>query len=202
MKTTLLTMVTAFLLSTTLQAATHVVQVKNFEFDPQDLFVNVGDTITWNWVNGNHTTTSDSVPAGALSWNNPITSASPSFSYIVTEEGIYSYICTVHVSMGMIGTITATSSTGIPSMKFSDVFFTIGNSNPSGAIMLNYVLSAPEQIQLCIMDLDGKIIQRHSENYPAGNSTAIIQTGEIPKGIYLIEAIAGNRRQVARCVLN
>src|SRR5213079_2933671 len=53
-------------------AADHRVRVTDFRFGPKTVNAVVGDTISWVWQNGMHTTTSVSVPAGAMPWNAPM----------------------------------------------------------------------------------------------------------------------------------
>jgi plastocyanin len=88
-------------------ATTHEVLVEDFQFTPANLNVNVGDTIKWTWVSGDHTTTSTTIPSGATSWNAPMTSDNTTFLYKITEAGTYNYKCIPHASFGMVGTITA-----------------------------------------------------------------------------------------------
>ncbi|CAN5305547.1 hypothetical protein BH09BAC2_BH09BAC2_05110 [soil metagenome] len=84
------------------------VNVSNFQFSPNTLNVVVGDVIHWQWVGGNHTTTSTSVPSGANTWNNNITLANQTFDYTVTQAGSYSYLCQIH-GAGMSGSFTASA---------------------------------------------------------------------------------------------
>ncbi len=51
-----------------LKATTHIITVQNYFFSPTALTVNLGDTIKWQWVNGDHTTTSLTIPPGATPW--------------------------------------------------------------------------------------------------------------------------------------
>lgn len=85
----------------------HVISAGGTSFSPNSVSASVGDTITFVWTNGTHTTTSTSVPTGANSWNAPLTSSSTSFVYIITKAGTYNFQCNFHVSMGMTGTFTA-----------------------------------------------------------------------------------------------
>ncbi len=79
-------------------ATIHTVEVSNFQFSPAVLNANVGDTVRWTWIAGFHTTTSTSVPSGAASWNNPMTSGNTSFDYQLTVAGSYEYLCQPHAS--------------------------------------------------------------------------------------------------------
>jgi plastocyanin len=90
-------------------AATYTIKASNYEFDPANLTVSVGDTIVWQWDGGKHTTTSSKIPDGAASWDAELKSSNKTYTYVVTVPGEYSYVCTPHVEMGMIGTITVLS---------------------------------------------------------------------------------------------
>ena len=83
------------------------ITVSGTSFSPNSLNVHVGDTITFKWNSGSHTTTSTSVPTGAASWNTPLNSSSTSFQYIITKTGTYNFQCNFHYTMGMTGTLTA-----------------------------------------------------------------------------------------------
>lgn len=66
-------------------------------FSPSNFTMNLGDTVVWIWSSGNHTTTSTSnIPAGATSWNSPITFNSTSYMYVPAVVGTYNYLCTPH----------------------------------------------------------------------------------------------------------
>ncbi len=173
-------------------AIIHVVQVSNFQFSPNALNVNVGDTIRWTWVNGTHTTTSGIFPNGAASWNSPISASLTVFDYKVTVEGNYSYICVPHEGMSMIATFTASGTTGIaasgqlnpttlfPNPFISELFIEQGNEQP-------------EYTQISISDILGKQIKSISiESLSVVSiSKRRIDVGELPKGIYFV-TLKGN----------
>lgn len=94
------------------------VSVANFQFTPSNLNVSVGDTIEWVWQNGFHTTTSTSIPAGAATWDSPITTSSTTFEYVITAPGIYNYWCTIHAP-AMAATINASSVLPVSLSNFS-----------------------------------------------------------------------------------
>jgi len=108
----ILTVLLIFIVSDS-YSTTWNINVSNFVFTPSSVSVSVGDTVKWNWISGNHTTTCDgsaftSRPPGAASWNSTINSGIPSFKYVVTVAGTYNYKCTFHAP-GMVGIISATS---------------------------------------------------------------------------------------------
>lgn len=89
-------------------AVKQTVTVGNFFFSPATLTVNLGDTIRWVWASGFHTTTSSSVPAGAATWDAPITGPTTFLEYKTTVAGTYNYFCKIHpVSMTATFTVLA-----------------------------------------------------------------------------------------------
>jgi plastocyanin len=75
------------------------VNVVDFQFQPKSLQINPGDTVIWNFSQGDHTSTSrfgqaeswNSRPAGRAA--NP---AGTSFSHTFNTPGRYQYICIPH----------------------------------------------------------------------------------------------------------
>ena len=87
----------------------HVILVWNgyYQFMPSSLNINLGDTIHFLPLDPPlmaHTITSSNIPIGANSfdqiWQAP---ADTFFQYIPQVEGFYEYVCTPHISFGMIG---------------------------------------------------------------------------------------------------
>ena len=86
------------------------VRVSNFTFQPATINAHVGDVIIWRFVNGMHTTTSTSVPAGAQTWNASIDSTHTQFRYHIQVAGTYQYQCNFHFAQGMVGTIVVSAA--------------------------------------------------------------------------------------------
>jgi plastocyanin len=109
-KILLLTVALAICSVSAASAARIRVRVMDFRFQPTTISAHVGDVIIWRWVNGMHTTTSTSVPAGAQTWNAPIDSTHTQFRYRVQVAGTYQYQCNFHVTQGMTGTIMVSAA--------------------------------------------------------------------------------------------
>jgi plastocyanin len=91
------------------RAATQFVRMNNFTFTPQNLTVEVGDTVTWtNEVITGHDTTCQGV------WASPLLARRQTFSFTFTTPGTFNYICTPHVSFGMTGRITVRAPVNNP----------------------------------------------------------------------------------------
>lgn len=100
--------------------SSHVVYAKTYEilmldrdpdnskrsmvFSPKLLKINVGDRVKFIATNSGHNSQSDdsTLPQGAQAWNSPI---GKDFEITFTHEGTYSYFCTPHRAMGMVGLI-------------------------------------------------------------------------------------------------
>ncbi|MBN1134722.1 MAG: cupredoxin family copper-binding protein [Methanosarcinaceae archaeon] len=76
------------------------VSIKNFEFQPQNIRILAGDSVTWNNDDSvTHTVTSDNdeFDSGNLG-------PGDSYTHIFEEPGNYSYSCKLHPTM--VGTVT------------------------------------------------------------------------------------------------
>jgi plastocyanin len=101
-------------INTGLFATKYIINVQEFTFTPNSIAtVKIGDTVHWNWINGMHTTTSTTIPAGAASWNQVIDLNNTGFDYIPSVVGVYNYKCTPHESLGMIASFTVITANGI-----------------------------------------------------------------------------------------
>lgn len=86
------------------------VNVSDFQFQPKTVNAKVGDTVQFVWKMGNHTTTSVTIPAGAVAWDRIMDSAHKSFRYVLRVAGTYKYKCTPHGVIGMNGTLRVTAA--------------------------------------------------------------------------------------------
>jgi plastocyanin len=74
----------------------------DFTFAPKTEKVGVGDTVTWTFTSGGHSTTSNA--GQALKWNSKILSKGQTFKETFTKPGKYQYYCIPHRDF-MKGTI-------------------------------------------------------------------------------------------------
>ena len=86
-----------------------------YQFVPSNIAIQLGDTIQWKPYFGVlpsmlHTITSNNIPAGAAPfdqvWQMP---ADTFFQYVPQVAGLYQYVCTPHITFGMIGEFTVTN---------------------------------------------------------------------------------------------
>lgn len=98
-----------------LNAAVHIINAEDTMFNPDYISdVHVGDTIRWVRVNGVHSTTSTTIPAGASPWGSPLNSTVTTFDYIPIIAGTYHYQCVPHDSLGITGSFRVIGPTANP----------------------------------------------------------------------------------------
>jgi len=173
------------LFSISSQAAVLTVTVQDFSFSPASITVNVGDTIQWTWVSGSHTTTSGTIPDGALPWDQAINSTSVGFSYVVTVTGDYAYNCTIHPTQ-MIANFTAVATTGISPIVSSPVI-DVSNSLLSNEVQVNYSLTSPANVTIGLYNIMGVRVKNFiSAFHPSGDYSETFAVGTLPKGMYFL----------------
>jgi plastocyanin len=115
-------------------AATHIVQVQDFQFVPAAITVTVGDTVRFVWTGVvQHTSTSDA-STGDLFWNSGLHGNGFVYDVVVTAPGTHGYYCIPHGApggIGMAGSITALPpcNDGLVAVQ---VGFTAVNGSASG----------------------------------------------------------------------
>ncbi len=81
--------------STTEAASRADIIIDGFTFDPSTFTVSVGDTVTWENVQGvGHTTTAD-----GGEWNSGSLSTGGTFSHTFETAGSFTYFCQIHPAM-------------------------------------------------------------------------------------------------------
>lgn len=97
--TLLLTAAAGLLLGdTTLPAATNVVRIGNYFFNPTNLTINVGDTVLWTNTTATTATHDSTSTNAAFAWaSGDLTPAKRTFSLVFTNAGTFPYMCARHV---------------------------------------------------------------------------------------------------------
>ena len=115
------TLVLLTLAASAAPAATITVQLVGFTFVEQDITIEVGDTVHWEWVSGFHNVESGVVVSGAGVPNGMFRSGDPTSVVGTTYDLVfdqafldahpiagneYPYYCIVHTFFDMVGTVT------------------------------------------------------------------------------------------------
>lgn len=77
------------------------------KFTPQDVSVQVGDTVQWVWARSGHSSTSGTPGHPDGMWDSGVQNQGFVYSQVFSATGAFSYYCTPHGSCcGMIGSVT------------------------------------------------------------------------------------------------
>lgn len=167
-----MTFLVGMFINTSTFAVTHTVMVGNYYFNPSSLNVEVGDIVKWEWVEGSHTTTSTSVPAGAASWDSPLNSGNQTYSYTVTSAGNYDYHCTPHAGMGMVGSFVATAAAATLTVSPSNQNVTSTAGSTSFTVLSNTTWNASSNQTWCTVTTSGSGNGTITANYTVNSSTS------------------------------
>ena len=86
--------------------ADYIVEAGSYYYSPQNLVIELGESVQWNNLSGYHDVVTISGPTNIdLS---PVSAPRLIGSFTFTVPGTYEYICSIgsHSSQGMVGTIT------------------------------------------------------------------------------------------------
>ena len=95
----------------------HVVEVGRgaTQFSPQDISIEVGETVQWVNLSGFHNVngSTDTFPNNPASFSSGASSSDAwTYSFTFDIEGVYDYQCDPHAGMGMAGTVTVGNGGG------------------------------------------------------------------------------------------
>lgn len=89
------------------------VNLVNFSFDPDTVFISVGEAVRWVVVQGTHTVTADpakaqfaasvELPQGAAVFDSGFMSQGETFEHTFDVVGTYKYFCIPHEAGQMVG---------------------------------------------------------------------------------------------------
>ncbi len=180
-----------------LYATIHTIQVWNgyFQFLPNQMSIQLGDTIQWVPLDPptmTHTITSDSIPAGAEPfdqiWQLP---ADTFFQYVPQVAGLYKYVCTPHIAFNMIAEFTVTDSPS--AIGDVDDPYQPKLIYPNPAVNVIHIKNLSDDVDYKIVDIHGKLM---SQGITIGNE---IDISNLSSGLYFVDII-GDKREILRFV--
>jgi plastocyanin len=161
-----------------LHAHGHAATAAPLGFDPPLVTIDVGDQVAWNWVEGDHTTTSGSSSdpqhdPGAL-WDVVIDQVNPIYFHTFSDPGVYDYFCRPHEGAGMKGRVVVRAVTGIgDDIAGGGVHRLRAFPNPfAGAVDLVFRLPETRAVRVDVFDLGGRRVRALEAGLlPAGEHT-------------------------------
>jgi plastocyanin len=185
----------------------HIVLVRDFEFDPRDIEITLGDTVTWQWVDGIHTTTSDAT-SGPDSWNSIISSGLQTFSFVISNEGLHRYYCVPHGGpngIGMAGTITAMKPASLNDEINALQTFEINQNYPNPfnpSTNITFKIGESDHVKLIVYNSLGDEIEALVDEYKnAGTYTYSFNAEDLASGVYFYKLITGNYTETRKMLL-
>ncbi|MCP3932432.1 MAG: hypothetical protein GY705_25455, partial [Bacteroidetes bacterium] len=139
MKKLVLTLISFCCMSFFLMAQDHTIGVSSNVFTPNELTIQIGETVTWqnnggfHNVNGTLETFADN-PKGF--GNGDASSDSWTYQNIFVLPGVYNYQCDPHAGLGMTGTITVVEATSPADIVITEIMY---NPPESGSDSLEFI---------------------------------------------------------------
>ena len=184
--------------------ALHVVEVSNFVFTPSNLTIEVGDTVRWTNIIGNHNVVAD---------DNSFTSGPPStnqwvYDLVFTMVGTNPYYCELHGGSGgsgMAGVINVEPPVSVSGDDPVVTKFELNQNypnpfNPTTAI--KYSIPVSGEVTLKIFNsLGEEVATIVNEFRSAGNYEIIFNATDISSGVYYYQLKAGNLVKTKKMLL-
>lgn len=173
-------------------AKVFTINVADNSLTPASFTAHTGDTIRWLCLKGVHATISKTIPQGATSWNNNISSGNTSFTYVPNITGTYNYECTFKSYTHLPGRFTVVNRSGINQANKKSIISVY--PNPASSTLhvqfhLRHMNSTGIPVSLTMIDKDGKTwIMRKFDVFK--NTDLDLQ--DIPDGTYYLHAEQGN----------
>ncbi len=178
-----------------------IVSVSDFRFTPSKLnHVEARDTIQWIWVEGTHTTTSTTIPLGADPWDSPISQSHPSFIYVPTTNGSYSYQCTPHSTTTLIGSFLVTGASGISSGKETPQVSVVPNPF-TDRITINMEGNTHWVKTINLYTMKGALLQCFRYEKASQQGIITLELNDLASGVYLIGIIDNSGNSVVRRIV-
>ncbi len=185
----------------------HIVFVSNNTFSPSEINISVGDTVTWKWVEGTHSTTSDST-VGNNVWNADINQNDSVFSFKITSPGVHKYYCRFHGGpngAGMSGSIIASIAVKVDkeTEEPSDYKLYQNYPNPfNPTTRIQYRIPDYSFVTLKVFNaLGNEVATLINEPESAGLYSITFNGKDLTSGIYYFKLVAGNFTRVKKMIL-
>lgn len=171
-------------------AATYTISVNNSTFVPQNLTVNPGDRVVFQWNSGNHPVMSDNNAFPLFNIN----SAATSKTLVMNNPGTYGYhsMGLGGPANGMFGTIVV--RTVSDKKEFKNAATLNAYPNPSQGettITLNH--GANENYKIRISNAIGRVVKTIDLDNNATDAQVKVDLSNLPAGFYFYSLLANDK---------
>lgn len=185
MKKTLLifTLVLFFALQETQAQTNHMVTTMGTVFSPDDITIDLGDTVTWTNGGGSHNVngTTATFPSNPESFTSGAVATGWTFQHVFSIAGVYQYQCDPHAGLGMTGRVTVSGATKIEkAVASSFVVF----PNPSTNFVS--VLGTSDKARtIQVYGMNGKLVATTQTT----SSLTSLSIADLAVGIYQLKVV-------------
>ena len=182
----------------------HTVELSNFQFSPENLTIEVGDTVRWTNVNGTHNVVAD---------DNSFTSGSAApapwtFEHVFTATGNNPYYCEPHGGpggSGMSGVITVEQPVGVSDDELFVNKFELNQNYPNPfnpSTTIRYSIPSDGFVKLSIFNTIGEEVRTLVNEFKeAGSHDENFDAAKLSSGIYFYKLQAGSFVQTKKMIL-
>ncbi len=162
-------------------------------YSPKNAVANVGDTVKFIWVTGDHPTRSDDNVMMPLF---PMNFSNTTKTFVFTSPGLIPYYCTAHGAaggVGMSGTITVNAITTSLANKTLANTLTVYPNPASEKINVNFSVRKDNQVSVKLIDVLGnEVATIFNDRLNAGDykQNLSIPT-RVTKGLYFVKVSVG-----------
>ena len=175
---------TFFMSVVSLAQTNHTISTSGMSWSPSELTVEIGDTVTFINTGGNHNVngTQSTFPNNPESFGNSVSSGW-TFQHIFSSGGEYNFQCDPHANGGMTGKIIVQNELFAQNLNNENFLSLFPN---------------PFQNSLNIQNCEGgqvffySIVGKLEINQTILSSNYILNTEELPAGVYLYKVIKPN----------
>jgi len=196
-----------------LAQTTHIVNQSSLTFSPNNIAINVGDTVQWVRSSSSHTVTSGTGtldPDVGNLFDAPLNSTTPTFEFTFNSAGDFDYFCRPHEFANMKGVIHVTDVSAAGDVPIiQPVRLEAPRPNPfNPRAEIRFTLAESGPVDLDVFDAQGRRVKalitgehRASDTHRIdwdGTNTA---GSAVPSGIYLFRVRSGTHTQVVKGML-
>ncbi len=179
----------------------HNITAAPIQFTPAIQTINVGDTVIWTNIQGNHNVngTTATFPSNPESFGNTVGSGWV-YKFVFNTPGTYDYQCDPHASLGMVGKIIVNSGvvTSIASVDESSDKIKLYPNPAIDVINIGMPGSFTSVRSIKIYSMTGSLIE--SKLFPDQSYHVQYNVGRFKTGVYFMEIGSETRKDVLKFI--
>jgi len=195
-----------------LAQTTHIVNQSSLSFSPNDLTINVGDTVRWVRSGGSHTVTNGtgaSDPSVGNLFDAPLNSSNTTFEFTFNSAGDVDYFCRPHEFANMKGVVRVNDVSAVGDVPVAAVRLEAPHPNPfNPRAEIRFTLAEAGPVDLVVFDARGRLVKTILDGvHREAAEDRVFWDGTndagsaVPSGTYLFRIRAGRYEEVVKGML-